>query len=296
MKKSILTLVGCSIALLSFAAFPVHAKDITSPSDTFSVSKKEKSEINNDFYNWADQRAKMGNMAISKYYFDHGPENNGNLWYASTPDGDILVRNASDTYSSKKYNLRKIGGFVFYTAKDGTTGKCDNIKKDTDDGAEYSSDQIDITKPVDKYLLANNGIVYECKLDGEAAEPDSGFKIKGEDNIGSDDWIVSQDKAAQDEYRQLITKYTGNNVSTAINYNNSATQSSDVDSTTPAQSDTDTDDGMDHTAQTGKVIGDAKTHIYHTEDQHDYKINPKNEVVFDNEQQAIDAGYRKALR
>ena len=59
------------------------------------------------------------------------------------------------------------------------------------------------------------------------------FKIKGEDNIGSDDWIVSQDKAAQDEYRQLITKYTGNNVSTAINYNNSATQSSDVDSTTP---------------------------------------------------------------
>ena len=44
----------------------------------------------------------MGNMAISKYYFDHGPEDNGNLWYASTPDGDILVRNASDTYSFKK--------------------------------------------------------------------------------------------------------------------------------------------------------------------------------------------------
>ena len=64
----------------------------------------------------------------------------------------------------------------------------------------------------------------------------------------------------------------------------------------PAQSGNDTDDGMDHTAQTGKVIGDTKTHIYHTEDQHDYKINPKNEVVFDNEQQAINAGYRKALR
>lgn len=57
-----------------------------------------------------------------------------------------------------------------------------------------------------------------------------------------------------------------------------------------------TDDGMDHTAQAGKVIGDAKTHIYHTADQHDYKISPKNEVVFDNEQQAINAGYRKALR
>lgn len=294
MKKSILTLIACSVALLVSLTTPVRAKDITTPSDTFSVNKKEKTEINNDFYNWTDQRAKMGNMAISKYYFDHGPEDNGNLWYASTPDGNILIRNASDTYSSKSYNLRKIGGFVFYTAKDGTTGKCDNIKQDTDDGAKYSSDQIDCTKPVDKYLLANNGIVYECKLDGETAEPDSGFNIKGEDNINSDDWIVSQDKAAQDEYRQLITKYTGNNVSTTINYNNGST--SEPNNATLTQSDNSTDDGMGHTAQTGKVIGDAKTHIYHTADQHDYKISPKNEVVFNNEQDAINAGYRKALR
>lgn len=294
MKKLILTLISCSATLLASLTTPVHAKNITTPSDTFSVNKKEKTEINNDFYNWADQRAKIGNMAISKYYFDHGSEDNGNLWYASTPDGDILIRNASDTYSSKSYNLRKIGGFVFYTAKDGTTGKCDNIKQDTDDGAKYSSDQIDCTKPVDKYLLANNGIVYECKLDGETAEPDSGFNIKGEDNINSDDWIVSQDKAAQDEYRQLITKYIGNNVTTTINYNNEST--SEPNNATLTQSDNSTDDGMGHTAQTGKVIGDAKTHIYHTADQHDYKISPKNEVVFNNEQDAINAGYRKALR
>lgn len=294
MKKLILTLISCSAALLASLATPVHAKNITTPSDTFSVNKKEKTEINNDFYNWADQRAKIGNMAINKYYFDHGSEDNGNLWYASTPDGDILIRNASDTYSSKSYNLRKIGGFVFYTAKDGTTGKCDNIRQDTDDGAKYSSDQIDCTKPVDKYLLANNGIVYECKLNGETAEPDSGFNIKGEDNINSDDWIVSQDKAAQDEYRQLITKYTGNNVTTTINYNNEST--SEPNNATLTQSDNNTDDGMGHTAQTGKVIGDAKTHIYHTANQHDYKISPKNEVVFNNEQDAINAGYRKALR
>lgn len=294
MKKLILTLISCSAALLASLTTPVHAKNITTPSDTFSVNKKEKTEINNDFYNWADQRAKIGNMAISKYYFDHGSEDNGNLWYASTPDGDILIRNASDTYSSKSYDLRKIGGFVFYTAKDGTTGKCDNIKQDTDDGAKYSSDQIDCTKPVDKYLLANNGIVYECKLDGETAEPDSGFNIKGEDNINNDDWIVSQDKAAQDEYRQLITKYTGNNVTTTINYNNEST--SEPNNATLTQSDNSTDDGMGHTAQTGKVIGDAKTHIYHTANQHDYKISPKNEVVFNNEQDAINAGYRKALR
>lgn len=59
---------------------------------------------------------------------------------------------------------------------------------------------------------------------------------------------------------------------------------------------TNTDNGMDHTAQQGKVIGNIKTHIYHTADEHDYKISPNNEIVFSNEQDAINAGYRKALR
>lgn len=291
MKKFLLTLISCSITLFAAVPISVHAKNINTPSDTFSINKKEKAEINNEFYNWADQRAKIGNMAISKYYFDHGPEDNGNLWYASTPDGDVLIANASNSYSSKNYNLKKIGGFVFYTAKDGNTGKCDNIKQDTNDGVQYSSNQIDCTKTVDKYLLANNSIVYECKLDGETATPDSGFNIKNVDNVDSSDWIISQDKAAQNEYRQLITKYTGNNISTAINYNSGSTTTDIV----PNQTDNNTN-GMDHTAQQGKVIGNTKTHIYHTADEHDYKISPKNEIVFNNEQEAINAGYRKALK
>lgn len=53
---------------------------------------------------------------------------------------------------------------------------------------------------------------------------------------------------------------------------------------------------LDGTAQSGKIIGNTKTHIYHTPDQHNYKISPENEVVFNNEQDAINAGYRKALR
>ena len=53
---------------------------------------------------------------------------------------------------------------------------------------------------------------------------------------------------------------------------------------------------MDHTAQSGKIIGNSKTHIYHTPDQHNYKISLENEVIFNNEQNTINAGYRKALR
>ena len=92
-------------------------------------------------------------------------------------------------------------------------------------------------------------------------------------------------------------------ISSALSKQNSSVQDSSIDTTissTIADNETDNNqtenDGMDHTAQAGKVIGDVKTHIYHTADQHNYKIKPKNEVVFSNEQDAINAGYRKALR
>lgn len=116
------------------------------------------------------QRAAIGKMAVSSYYFDHGPASDGCLWYAQTPDGDVLVRNASDEYSSHNYKIRAIGGLVFYTDKNGNVGQCDDIAEETDDGANYSENEIDIEKPVDKYLLADNGIIYECKLDGVTAD------------------------------------------------------------------------------------------------------------------------------
>ena len=83
---------------------------------------------------------------------------------------------------------------------------------------------------------------------------------------------------------------------TCINNDNGAQTDNNDNNNKNNNYQTATDDGMDHTAQAGKVIGDAKTHIYHTADQHNYRISPKNEVVFNNEQQAINAGYRKALR
>ena len=142
---------------------------------TLHFTKQQKHAINQAFLQWASQRAAMGKMAVSSYYFDHGPASDGCLWYAQTPDGDVLVRNASDEYSSHNYKIRDIGGLVFYTDKNGNVGQCDDIAEETDDGANYSENEIDIEKPVDKYLLADNGIIYECKLDGVTAAPDSGF-------------------------------------------------------------------------------------------------------------------------
>ena len=40
----------------------------------------------------------------------------------------------------------------------------------------------------------------------------------------------------------------------------------------------------------------VNSHIYHVPGQHGYNMNSANAVYFNSEQDAINAGYRKALR
>lgn len=51
-----------------------------------------------------------------------------------------------------------------------------------------------------------------------------------------------------------------------------------------------------NTAQTSKIVGNRNTHIYHVPGQAGYKMNSANAVYFNSEQEAINAGYRKAKR
>lgn len=50
------------------------------------------------------------------------------------------------------------------------------------------------------------------------------------------------------------------------------------------------------TGQSGKIIGNKNSHIYHVPGQAGYKMNAANAVYFSTEAQAQAAGYRKALR
>lgn len=51
-----------------------------------------------------------------------------------------------------------------------------------------------------------------------------------------------------------------------------------------------------NTADSGKIVGNRNTHIYHVPGQAGYKMNSANAIYFDSEQDAINAGYRKAKR
>lgn len=51
-----------------------------------------------------------------------------------------------------------------------------------------------------------------------------------------------------------------------------------------------------NTAEAGQIVGNARSHIYHVPGQAGYRMNSSNAVYFNSEQDAINAGYRKALR
>lgn len=73
------------------------------------------------------------------------------------------------------------------------------------------------------------------------------------------------------------------------------------DSTTDdSESTTESDGGSGNrdldTAETGKIVGNVNSKIYHVPGQAGYHMNSANAVYFNSEQDAINAGYRKAKR
>ncbi|TGE71861.1 hypothetical protein [Weissella confusa] len=187
----------------------IKVKNANKPK-TVSLTDSDKSDISNTFLQWAGQRAEMGNMAVSSWFFDHGAAGHGD-WYALSDDGNIQVQNM-DHPGSTSFSIHAIGGVVFYTSLDGTTGVQDLSNYSF---ADNYSKVVDRDKPVVKYLLADNGKVYELKLsqqDGSLApSTNSGFYEFTDDGIpdatAMDKFSVSQDEAAQSELTKLLTPY-----------------------------------------------------------------------------------------
>lgn len=197
------------------------------PIKPVSLTEEQCNQIENQFLNWVSPRAKMENLAVCDYYFDHGAAGNGN-WYADTPNGRILVQDLEHN-SSNNYVAKAIGGCLFYTSTKGTTGRSDEV--DNSIMAE-SSPCIDGNKPYDKYLLANNGVVYELRNNSCSGGYNSlyGFGEEAIDDGNSPDipqtghWVISKDTAAQQELRKLLKPYQhpNNNVASSSPSSNSS--------------------------------------------------------------------------
>lgn len=172
------------------------------------LSDAQREQINLAFLEWAGQRAAIGNMAVSGWYFDHGAAGRGD-WYANTPDGQVQVQN-QDLPGKSAFPIRAIGGCVFYTSKDGGIGEQELAAGSF---AENYSVKMDFTKPVSKYLLGDNGVVYELKTgNGEMVSTNTGFGEYADDgSIGEYTpgvaFQISEDQAAQEKLQELIQRY-----------------------------------------------------------------------------------------
>lgn len=176
-----------------------------------TLTDTQKLTITTQFLAWASSRAATGNMAVSDYYFNHGSGGLGD-WYANTPDGQVQVQDNHQP-GATAFKLHAIGGVVFYTAKDGQVGVDSTLKSGTT--AQGYSINMNFDHPASKYLLADNGVVYELALGkGTSVSPADGFgELADNSSAGSNaptsTFIISKDSAAQTELAELIRNTKG---------------------------------------------------------------------------------------
>lgn len=185
------------------------AESSSSHLNTIVLTEYQKSEINHDFLDWAIDRARMGNMAVTDLYFNHGSGGHGD-YFASTPDGDIQVQDMNNPGASG-FSIHAIGGVTFYTTLSGDTGYQDLSSNSIADG--YGNDY-DTNEPAVKYLLADNGVVYESIHHTGVNGPGSGYYEMDDtgklDGTKEYSFYESKDSAAQSELKSILKKYTTN--------------------------------------------------------------------------------------
>lgn len=170
-------------------------------------SNQEQEAMVDEFYNWAAPRAETANMAITKLYFNHGAAGFGD-WYADTPDGEVQTQDNKKP-GFDEFKIHSIGGIVFYTREDGQTGAKELDSTVTAYG--YSKDAQPGTK-LHKYMLADNGTVYELILPYERASFSTGFGEYDDNGKRGEfeptfKFEISQDEAAQSKWKEILAKY-----------------------------------------------------------------------------------------
>ncbi|WP_265455161.1 hypothetical protein [Enterococcus sp. HY326] len=187
----------------------------TAPTAVRVYSEAEKQAITETFLTWADSRAKTAGMAVNSNYFDHGASGIGD-WYAVTSDGLIQVQQQSENElpGYNAFPLHSLGGIVWYYSVNGVTGITDEVDdpQNSPSTAVGFSNVADSQQPFTKYILADNGVVYEAQTSSAFSD---GFYVAGDDGnlytyYSPESQLVfqkSQDTAAQTELQSILSQY-----------------------------------------------------------------------------------------
>lgn len=169
---------------------------------------EEQKEMTQLFYDWAVERAKIGNMAVTTMYFSHGAAGRGD-WYAMTPDGEVQTQN-QDNPGFDHFDIHAIGGVAFYQPASGDFGEDENVPfPGTAEG--YSRLALPDTN-IHKYMLADNGVVYELIGKKENMSFSSGFGEYDDEGTYVEyppgrEFEISGDQDAQQEWQRILDMY-----------------------------------------------------------------------------------------
>lgn len=160
--------------------------------------------INQQFLNWASDRAKVGGMAVTSEFFDHGAAGRGD-WFAVTPDGLAMAQDLENP-GYDFFPLHVVGGVTFYYSINGTLGAT-NERQQSSFAAGFS-EVADTTKPIVKYILCDNGMIYELKSDvslstGFNEASDEGTIPRSQINVK--EFSYSEDTDAISELQRILS-------------------------------------------------------------------------------------------
>lgn len=169
---------------------------------------EEQQEMTQLFYDWAVERAEIGGMAVTKIYFSHGAGGSGD-WYANTPDGEVQAQNLNNP-GFEHFDIHAIGGVAFYHPISGDYG-IDEYAHVPGVGEGYSRLAKSDTN-IHKYMLADNGVVYELIAKRENTALSSGFGEYADDGTRGDftpnaEFEISQDQDAQQKWQRILGMY-----------------------------------------------------------------------------------------
>lgn len=173
--------------------------------DTKRFTHEEKQEMTQSFYSWAIERAEIGNLAVTTRYFEHGAGGIGD-WYAVTPDGQVQVQNQNNP-GFDHFDIHAIGGVAFYKPLSEDYGADESAPTV---GFAEGYDRLAVPETnIHKYMLADNGVVYELIAKKENMSFSTGFGEYADDGSIGDfrptvQFEISKDEDAQREWRRIL--------------------------------------------------------------------------------------------
>lgn len=125
-----------------------------------------------------------------------------------------------------------------------------------------------------------NNTTKDSSNSASSAKVSSSSSKEESDKDSSDDELSSEEDSSDSS--------TDSDDNSTDKTNSTATSDSDnTDTNTTAKGDMETD-------QQGTIVGNSRTMVYHTPDQHGYRMSSANAVYFNTEAEAQAAGYRKS--